>query len=1158
LFFGSGIAQTTYKMSNLTVYDCKGKLTDSEGNKVNAGWYASSEDIIFTICVSGASRINISFTGAFNIEANADFLKVYNGKDTNATLIKKFDNNNKPSGSFAGSDSCITFYFHSDKYVNGEGFELSWDADITQITQPKFSAIADPKCNSKTIRVTLDQNFNCDSIKPRNFKLSGTLSTAISSVTGINCNAKNLTNVFDVTFASGLNQSGNYILDFKTTFTDKCDSVWTIQAQLNFKISDCPIVVILKGSSDSICLGFCDTLTATITGGNPAKYVYTWLSGGITGKPTKIVCPTTTTRYILQVSDGISIPGSDTFDVHVITPPKAQNDTTVCQSSAPFALKSSPPGGLWSGTGISNAQAGLFDPAISGKGSFTVYYTKGKCYDAVIVNVTGISAGPTEAACPNSSPFMASGFSPAGGTWSGPNINSSGLITPPGSNGSFTVTYTWNGCAANKVINIGGINIAQADTLCQSVTVDTLKFSPVGGVWRGQGFSNTSLGINHPSSIGAGTFNYIYTINGCVDTLKRTVQGVDARWDEIACPDAGQVTLPLGLPAGGYWTGKGIFDKNKGIFDADTFRVPTKVTFAYSILTYHSPNGCTDDKIMYLRYTRFYTDTVRNCVSDTNYYLRWQFVNNDPWDMMFTGSSAIVGNSLYYQQFSPKLAGSGTIHQIIGEAHGCKDTLIIKVYPRANIQKDTVFCIADDPFTLYNGEGKGTFIGSGITNGAKGIFNPSLAGQGNHTILFNLPGKCTDTIHIFVKALPVVTLSGLKSFYCFKDTVQNLILNPAGGTLNGTGLNGNTFNPAKAGTGTHTLSYTFGSGKCISTAKANITVGDTLKLNLFADKDSVCIGTTVTLGTKAMGGNGKYILSWSSGQGNAPSIFVNNKTTTSYRVTLNDGCSDSAFAIKEVYIHPILTSTSTTSPIQCYGSAGFVNLKMSTSGPFKYQWNTQPVQNTATITAPAGNTYKVHVVDLKSGCLYDTSVAIPGYPAIRAYFTYAPNGQCLMSYDAQLQLINLSQGGTKGFWDLGDSTIIPYDPGVNPGHLYDGLMDYYWVKLKISNAGGCTDSFMQKICVKEITDIVLPNSFSPNGDGINDIFKVQYASFLWSELSIYTRWGERVFYSTDYKQGWDGYYQGKLCPTEYYIYTFKYKGKKTPTKLVKGVLYLIR
>ncbi|MFM9944182.1 MAG: gliding motility-associated C-terminal domain-containing protein [Bacteroidia bacterium] len=1149
---------TTYKISNTTVYDCRAKLTDSEGNTVDPKWYASNEDYIFTVCVTGASQINVTFSGSFDVESKADFLKIYNGKDTNASLLKKYDNASKPSGMVSSSDSCITFYFHSDKFVNGSGFELNWQAKITKVRQPVFSTIADPKCNSTAIRVILSQKFNCDSIKAKNFKLSGTLSTAITNASGVNCDSKNESNTFDITFGSGLNQSGNYVLDFNSTFKDACDSVWKINAKLNFKISDCPIKVNLITNKDTVCKGACANLTATVTGGNPANYTYTWLSGALTGKPPKTACPTTTTTYILQVSDGVSVPGTDTVIITVLDPPKAQNDTSVCQSSAAFNLSATPTGGSWTGTGITNAVNGTFDPFVSKNGTFNVTYKFGGCTDIVVVIVRAINAGPPNASCPGKSPFMVSNFSPAGGTWSGANITSAGLITPPAIAGSFTVTYSWNGCTANKIINIDGIAMKKMDTLCQSIAADTFKFTPKGGTWAGAGMTNTILGINSPYNAGGGNKLYVYSINGCRDTLKRHIQGVDARGDEIACPDAGQRTLPAGLPAGGFWSGKGIFDKVNGIFDADSFKVAGKSTFTSTNLTYTSPNGCKDVKIMYLRYTRFYTDTVRRCDTDTTFPLQYNFVQNDPWNTYFTGSSAILGTTVYTQKFSPKLAGKGTFHQIIGSANGCKDTLIIKIYPRAMVQKDTAFCIADDPFKLFNGEKKGTFSGKGITNVATGMFSPAIADTGLHKIIFSLPGKCVDTIRIRVNKLPVVFFSGLQPNYCLKDTIDNLNLSPLGGILTGKGITASSFNPKTAGSGNHNILYKFGTGKCVSQFSKLVYVTDTLKLNFTSNKDSVCVGTTVTFTAKATGGSNNYQTTWNSGQTDVQSIFVLATKSNLYTVVLKDGCSDSVVKQKALYVHPLMSSSSITSPKQCYGFPGFITLSMNGTGPYQYAWNTIPSQTTPTINAPAGNSYKASVTNTLTGCKYDTMVSIPGYSIIRAYFTYSPNGQCLNSHDATLQLINLSVGGVTGYWDFGDGTLIPYDATTNPSHLYDGLKETYFVKLKIANEGNCQDSLIQKICVKDNDAFVMPTAFSPNRDGINDVFRFETAAVSNSHLAIFNRWGEKMFDSDNYKDGWDGNFKNEPAPEGVYIYYFTYKAKKTANKIIKGTLFLKR
>ncbi|MCC6817806.1 MAG: gliding motility-associated C-terminal domain-containing protein [Bacteroidia bacterium] len=1154
----NAFAQTTYKMGNAKVYACKGKLTDSEGNLSSPKKYANNENYKFTVCVKGASTITVKFNGAFCSESVSDFLKVYKGADTTGTLIRTYTGTINSPISITTSDTCITFYFHSDANIVCDGWDLDWEAKITSVPQPKFTAIADPDCNTNKIRVTLDQKFNCDSVKASNFKLTGTLSTAVSSVTAINCDSKNETNTFDVTFASGLNKSGNYLLDFTSSFKDACDSVWTINAKLNFKISNCPILVDLKSNKYLICKGSCANLTATVTGGNSTNYSYTWLSGSLTGAPPKTVCPLVDTRYILQVNDGVSVPGLDTVDIQVADPPVAQNDTTVCQSNSPFNLSASPAGGTWSGNGIIDANLGTFSPSAAGAGIATVYYTIGSCSDSVKINVRAINAGSPNAACPGSSPFMVTNFSPVGGTWSGPNITSAGLITPPSTSGSFVVTYTWNGCTSNKTINIDGIILPNHfDTICKSKTADTLKFSPKGGTWSGPNITNSRLGINNPNLAGAGNKQYIYTINGCKDTLKRTIQDVDARWDEIACPDAGQRVLPAGLPSGGLWSGKGIVDPIAGIFDADSFQVPGKVTYAASTLIYTAPNGCTDSKIMYLRYTNLFKDMVKNCVSDTAYFMRYQYLLNDPWNLLFTGSSGIVGTTVYNQKFNPALAGRGTYNQIIADGNGCKDTMIIYVYPRANIQKDTSACIADNAFTLFNGAGAGVFSGKGIIH-SSGVFNPATAGVGTHKIYFNQAGKCTDTVIIKVNPLPVAKLNGLIANYCLRDTAIPLTLSPKGGVLTGVGIVDTVFNPKWAGTGNHTITYKVGTGKCVHQTSFNLDIADTLRMSLTISKDTICIGTPITLSTLINGGSGTYNIKWSSGEYNVQNVYTFPKKSTNYRVVLKDGCSDSIVRIAQLYVHPQLYGSVTTSAINCYGNKGTANLTMNAPGSYTYVWNTIPQQTTASISANVGTTYKVKVTNTQTGCTYDTFATIPGYPRIRAYFAISPSGQCIYSNNPTIQIINLSEGGTNGIWTYGDGTQQAYDPNINPGHTYPGDSDQYTIRLIISNDGGCTDSFKLNVCVLDTVALFIPNAFSPNDDGSNDVFKIESGSVTKANIQIYNRWGEKVFETDDPKQGWDGRYGGNYCPNDYYVYVIRYKGKKTPWRYQRGYFYIIR
>ena len=81
------IGQTTYNMSNNFVTDCKGTLLDSE-NGNNGTTYANNENYTFRICSGG--KITMTFSPTFCIDSGFDFLRIFNGPDTNSPLLGKY------------------------------------------------------------------------------------------------------------------------------------------------------------------------------------------------------------------------------------------------------------------------------------------------------------------------------------------------------------------------------------------------------------------------------------------------------------------------------------------------------------------------------------------------------------------------------------------------------------------------------------------------------------------------------------------------------------------------------------------------------------------------------------------------------------------------------------------------------------------------------------------------------------------------------------------------------------------------------------------------------------------------------------------------------------------------------------------------------------
>lgn len=97
--------------------------------------------------------------------------------------------------------------------------------------------------------------------------------------------------------------------------------------------------------------------------------------------------------------------------------------------------------------------------------------------------------------------------------------------------------------------------------------------------------------------------------------------------------------------------------------------------------------------------------------------------------------------------------------------------------------------------------------------------------------------------------------------------------------------------------------------------------------------------------------------------------------------------------------------------------------------------------------------------------------------------------------------------------------------------------------------------------IAEVTPVMalyVPNSFTPNGDGINDYFGVSGEGIKNFTMNIYNRWGQLVFESTNVNDSWDGVYDGSLAPNGNYVYHIVSIPTEGRTAVKKGSLLLYR
>ena len=137
-------------------------------------------------------------------------------------------------------------------------------------------------------------------------------------------------------------------------------------------------------------------------------------------------------------------------------------------------------------------------------------------------------------------------------------------------------------------------------------------------------------------------------------------------------------------------------------------------------------------------------------------------------------------------------------------------------------------------------------------------------------------------------------------------------------------------------------------------------------------------------------------------------------------------------------------------------------------------------------------------------------------------------------------------------WDFGDGESSIQK---SPTHMYEAPGDYD-VTLVVIAGGGCSDTLTRHVSIiapePSNVQMQVPNVFTPNGDGINDFFKVKGSGWPLFSVSIYNRWGTLVYQSQDIYFEWDGRCDGNECATGTYMYIIE------GNEILKGFLTLSR
>jgi gliding motility-associated-like protein len=753
----------------------------------------------------------------------------------------------------------------------------------------------------------------------------------------------------------------------------------------------------------------------------------TWTGTGITDgavgtfDPSVATAGTHTITYTITGTCG----DSDTEDI-VVT---AVEDASFSYPAAQYCTADTDPtptitgvtGGNWSidngGTIDAN---GIIDLDLSGAGSYIITYTTtGTCPGSATFNLDiGITQDATISAA---GPFCINDASlnlvsvDNGGTWSGNGITDGNLGTfdpATATAGTHTITYTITGFCGDTDTEDIVVNSLDDPTFsypnstyCSSDVDPTPTITGLGG----GNFSIDNGGTIDPSTgevdllaSGTGSYAITYTtVGSCPNSLivnLNILQQQDATISAAGpfCEDDPSLDLTA-VYGGGAWTGTGITDGVFGTFNPGTAGAGTH-TITYTI-TGTCGDSDTEDIVVNAMDDATFTYPLNNyCVTETD---------PTPTITGLAGGTFSIDNAgtidLNSGVIDLSACGAGTFIITYTTTGTCPNTetftVLIGTGFDATITAAGPFCENGANAILNAVDAGGTWTGTGITDGALGTFDPSVAGSGTHTITYTIPGGCGDvgTTDIVVTAADDPTFNYSTTTFCLSDA------NPVASI---TGLVGGTFTIDNggiidattgeidingSGLGSYVVTYTT-SGPCPETSGVLITIVDAVDPTITAAGPYCSYDVPDTLQSATAGGTwtGTGIIDGTNGVFDPSTAGAG---THEIIYTLSGGCASADTININVGAIPSAVITVSDSTV-ANGSTS----TLTVTGGSSYLWltSTDLSCDTCSITIATPSVTSTYCVEATSvdGCVDTTCTTITLTTSCEVFVPegFSPNG----------------------------------------------------------------------------------------------------------------------------------------------------------------------
>jgi len=532
-----------------------------------------------------------------------------------------------------------------------------------------------------------------------------------------------------------------------------------------------------------------------------------------------------------------------------------------------------------------------------------------------------------------------------------------------------------------------------------------------------------------------------------------------------------------------------------------------------------------------------------------------------PYMYSLNGGPAQAGNT-----FTGLAPGTYTI--TFTDTNGCTGTNSVTLTGNTAI---TATAVLTSPLCNGNNNGSITLnasggvapyqysVNGGTTYQVSATFNGLTAGTYNFLVRDAL--GCIYPFSFSLTEPGTLAVSALTNFATCPNNDGSIVVTAGGGTPAyeysiDNGINyqtGNVFSNLPSGN-YNNIRVKDANG-CITNTTAVVVLNDTMRLELGPDS-TICVGSSITLipQTNALTDTFKWTPASTLNYDTIRTPIASPTDTTKYYLTAKWGICQRIDSITVNILHKPVPFAGNDTTI-CYKTNALLHgFAGNVSGSVNYAWSPPDSLNTpnAAITIARIDTTRKFTLTVTDnyGCnfLVTDSMWVIMMPPLVVFAGNDTNA--ILGRPHQMQ----ASGGTNYVWSPAGPLNNPFI--ANPlATLYN---DTYF-HVVVTDAIGCTDDDDVFVKVYEGPTYYLPNAFTPNGDGLNDIFRPTPVGIQSTDyFRIFDRYGALMFETRQWMQGWDGTLKGKPASFGTYVWMIKGIDKNGAVVEMKGTVILVR